>query len=80
MAPKTGEVAEPFTRVTGDPMFVPVPCGHPVVVFEQSWNCTVPVTVPCDPLRCAVSVSVLPAVTVVELTWVAPRQPPTRRW
>src|SRR5579859_2522406 len=52
-------------------MLVPVPCGQPVVVFEQSWNCTVPVTVPAEPVSVAVSVSEPPTLIEVLLTWVA---------
>lgn len=72
MDPNDGDVADPPDSVTGDPIFVPVPCGQPGELgFVQSWNCTEPVTVPAEPVSVAVSVSEPPAVMVVLLTCVA---------
>jgi hypothetical protein len=52
-------------------MFAPSPWGHPVVVSEQSWNCTVPVTAPLGPVNVAVSVNEPPKGMLGALTWVA---------
>jgi hypothetical protein len=52
------------------PIVVPVPCGHPVVVPEQSWKLTVPVTVPFPPVKVAVSVNEFPMTMLGELTRV----------
>ena len=44
--------------------------GRIAVVLEQSWKLTVPVTVPFDPVKLAVSVSELPMVILGELILV----------
>jgi hypothetical protein len=67
--PNAAEVAAPPTSVCVLNV-VPVPWGHPVVVLEHSWKLTVPVTVPFDPVKVAVSVSELPMVILGELILV----------
>jgi hypothetical protein len=67
--PKDAEVAAPPTNVCVLKV-VPVLWGHPAVVLEQSWKLTVPVTVPFDPVKVAVSVSELPMVILGELILV----------